>query len=139
MTEPTGRRVRTGYTPVPVDPSKFVHIDRPSNRSLRGAVAFGFFFWAVAGGVICALIYFFFFNQQAKDLYIPAAIGAIIGVILGVRHTIKDGRKRRDDFVRCGGDPTGMSDMMFGIMRGYRTAEGEWVVPEVGSGDYQGI
>lgn len=138
MTGSTGRRVRRGYTPAPVDPSKFVHIDRPSNFSLRGGILTGFIVWIFAGGVSAALVYFFF-NQDAKDLYLPAAIGAIIAVILGVRHTIKSGRKRRDDFVRCGGDPTGMSDMMFGTMRGYRTPEGEWVVPEQGSGDYQGI
>lgn len=50
----------------------------------------------------------------------------------------RDGRRRRDDFIACGGDPTGMTDMMFGVMRGYRTGQGEWVVPAQGSGDYQG-
>lgn len=49
-----------------------------------------------------------------------------------------DGRRRRDDFIACGGDPTGMTDMLFGVMRGYRTGQGEWVVPAQGSGDYQG-
>lgn len=138
MTEPTGRRIRREHTPAIVDPSRFVHIDRPSNSSLRGAILTGFVLWIIAGGVIGSIVYFFF-NQDATDLYLPAAIGAAIAVVIGVRHTVKTGRKRRDDFVRCGGDPTGMSDMMFGVMRGYRTAEGEWVVPEQGSGDYQGI
>lgn len=139
MDELTGRRIRRGYTPIPVDPSKFVHIDRPSDRSLKGSIITGFVVWIIAGGVTGSCAYFFLINPNATDLYLPAAIGATLAVLLGVRHTVKDGRKRREDFVRCGGDPTGMSDLMFGTMRGYRTAEGEWVVPEVGSGDYQGI
>lgn len=136
MTEPTGRRIRREYTPATVDPSKFVHIDRPSNNSLRGAVIVGFILWAVAGGLVASLIYFFLINPAADNLYLPAAIGAAIAILLGVRNTTKNGRKRRDDFVRCGGDPTGISDLMFGSMRGYRTAGGKWEVPEQGSGDY---
>lgn len=135
MTEPTGRRIRREYTPAPVDPSKFVHIDRPSNGSLKRGVITGFVLWILAGGVIGAFIYFFFV-PTADSLYLPATIGAALAVAFGIRSTLKNGRKRRDDFVRCGGDPTGISDMMFGTMRGYRTPEGEWVVPEQGSGDY---
>lgn len=136
MAKPTGRRIRTEYTPIPVDPSKFVHIDRPSDRSLRGSVITGFVLWIGAGAVIGACGYFWFINSAATDLYLPAAVGASIAVALGIRNTLKAGRKRREDWIRCGGDPTGMSDLMFGTMRGYRTAEGEWVVPEQGSGDY---
>lgn len=39
MTQPTGRRARTGQTPV--DPTRLVPISRPSNSSLRGAVVVG--------------------------------------------------------------------------------------------------
>lgn len=136
--KPIAKHSRQGYTPYPVDPSKFKNIKRPSNTSLRGAIVTGFILWTLLGGTIGGMIYFFF-NQDATDLYLPAAIGAVIAVIIGVRHTIKDGRKRREDFIRCGGDPTGMTDMMFGMMRGYRTPDGKWEVPEQGSGDYQGI
>lgn len=134
MTESKGRRIRTGYTPV--DPSKFVHIDRPSDRSLKISIIIGFVLWSGAGGVIGACGYFWLINPEADNVYLPAAIGAAIAVLIGVRSTIKDGRRRREDFVRCGGDPTGMSDMMFGMMRGQRTNEGKWIVPEQGSGDY---
>jgi hypothetical protein len=41
-----------------------------------------------------------------------------LGGLIYVRTNLLDGRRRREDFVRSGGDPTGMSDMMFGIMRG---------------------
>jgi hypothetical protein len=132
----SGRRVRTGYTPV--DPAKFVHIDRPSNASLRGSIVTGFVLWIGAGGIPAAFIVSRFTDDGFACL-VAAVIGAALAVVLGVRHTVKSGRRRREDFVRCGGDPTGMTDMMFGTMRGLRTAEGEWVVPEQGSGDYQGI
>ena len=136
MTESTGRRIRREYTHATVDPSKFVHIDRPSDATLKRSVILGFVLWILAGGITGAFAYFFLINQQATNLYLPAAIGAAIAVLLGVRNTRKAGRKRRDDFVRCGGNPTGISDMMFGTMRGYRTADGKWEVPEQGSGDY---
>jgi hypothetical protein len=133
---PSGRRVRTGYTPV--DPAKFVHIDRPSNASLRGSIVTGFVLWIGAGAVIAAFIVSRF-NDDGPTCLAAAIIGAALATTLGVRTTLRAGRRRREDFVRCGGDPTGMTDMMFGTMRGYRTADGEWVVPEQGSGDYQGI
>lgn len=134
MTEPTGRRIRTGYTPV--DPSKFVHVDRPSDRSLKGSVITGFVLWIGAGGVVGACGYFWLINPEAETLYLPAAIGAAIVTICGYFNTRKNGRRRRDEFIRCGGDPTGMTELMFGTMRGYRSEKGRWVVPEQGSGDY---
>lgn len=136
MTEPTRpRHARTEYTPTPVDPSKFVHIDRPSDRSLKGAVFVGFILWIGAGAGIAACL-FIWTVPAATNAYLPAAIGAAIAVALGIRSTVRSGRMRREDFIRCGGDPTGISDMMFGSMRGYRTADGRWEVPEQGSGDY---
>ncbi|WP_147294391.1 hypothetical protein [Arthrobacter sp. RT-1] len=58
MTRPKGRRARTA--PAPVDRSKFVHIDRPSNASLRGAVIVGWILWMGAGATIasCSLLPF---------------------------------------------------------------------------------
>lgn len=136
MTEPAGSRVRTGYTPV--NPAKLVHIDRPSNASLRGAVVTGFVLWIGAGAISA--------GWQATRLsldvppYLTASVaGAVLATVLGVRHTKGQGRRRREDFVRCGGDPAGMTDLMFGSMIGCRTPEGEWEVPGQGSGDYQGI
>ncbi|MDF2049552.1 hypothetical protein P2Q66_06355 [Arthrobacter sp. Cr_A7] len=137
MTRPKGRRARTA--PAPVDRSKFVHIDRPSNASLHGAVIVGWILWMGAGATIasCSLLPL---SPDAEILYLIAAIiGAALGGVIYVRTNLRDGRRRRDDFVRSGGDPTGMSDMMFGVMRGKRTEEGKWIVPEQGSGDYQGI
>lgn len=137
MNQPKGRRART--LPIPIDPSKFVHIDRPSNASLRLGVIVGWLLSMAAGATIasCALLPF---NPVAEILYLIAAIiGATLGGLIYVRTNLRDGRRRREDFVRSGGDPTGMSDMMFGMMRGKRTEEGKWIVPEQGSGDYQGI
>jgi uncharacterized membrane protein YeaQ/YmgE (transglycosylase-associated protein family) len=135
----TGRRARTG--PTPVDPAKFVHIDRPSNASLRGAVITGIVLSTVAGAIAasCALLPFNL-APESEFLYLVAAIiGGALACVLWVRGNSRQGKRRRDDFVRCGGDPTGMTDMMFGVMRGIRTENGTWVVPEQSSGDYQGI
>ena len=137
MNQPKGRRART--LPTPTDPSKFVHIDRPSNASLRLGVIVGWLLSMAAGATIAssALLPF---SPDAEILYLIAAIiGAPLGGLIYVRTNLRGGRRRREDFVRSGGDPTGMSDMMFGMMRGKRTEEGKWIVPEQGSGDYQGI
>lgn len=137
MTQAKGRRART--LPIPIDPSKFVHIDRPSNASLRAGVIIGWLLSMGVGATIasCALLPF---NPDVKILYLIAAIiGAALGGLIYVWTNLREGRRRREDFVRSGGDPTGMSDMMFGIMRGKRTEEGKWIVPEQSSGDYQGI
>ena len=134
MTEPTGRRVRTGYTPV--DPQKFVPIERPSDATLRGAavVSVGLSFGA---GSIAAAGLVAWLAPDATILYLVAAvIGATLTTTWNVRSSVRSGRRRREDFVRCGGDPTGMTDMMFGALRGWRTPEGDWEVPEQGSGDY---
>lgn len=137
MTQAKGRRARAGS--MPVDPSKFVLIDRPSNSSLRRAVIVGWLLSIGAGATIasCAVLPF---NPEVQSLYLIAAIiGAAVGSVIYVRTNLRDGRRRREDFVRSGGDPTDMSDMMFGMMRGKRSEEGKWVVPEQVSGDYQGI
>lgn len=136
MTEPTGRRARTG--PTPVDPAKFVHIDRPSNASLRGAIVIGAVLAVLFGGAAGSCILLPFHPENQFLYLVGGIIGIVAGSIINVRMTLRSGRRRREDFIRCGGDPTGMSDMMFGVMRGQRTETGEWIVPEQGSGDYQG-
>ncbi|MFF2346972.1 hypothetical protein ACFVTD_14975, partial [Pseudarthrobacter sp. NPDC058119] len=47
-----------------------------------------------------------------------AVIGAALGAVIFVRTTLREGRHRREYFVWTGGDPTGITDMMFGVMRG---------------------
>lgn len=134
MTAPNGRRVRTGN--VPVDPDKFVHIDRPSNSTLRGAIAVGLVLATAAGAAVAGCIVAFLDPAEDVVYLIAAVLGAALAVTLNVRGTLSSGRRRREDFVRCGGDPTGMTNMMFGVMRGWRTAKGDWEVPEQGLGDY---
>jgi hypothetical protein len=136
MSEPTGRRAKTG--PPPVDPGKFILIERPSNASLRGGIVVGFLLSIGAGAIALAGV-LLPFSPEAEILYLlAAAIGGSVGGAWFFLTNRRDGRRRRDDFIACGGDPTGMTDMMFGVMRGYRTGQGEWVVPAQGSGDYQG-
>lgn len=136
MKAPTGRRARTG--PPPVDPAKFIHIDRPSNASLRGAIVTGAVLAVLFGGAAGSCILLPFHPENQFLYLIGGVIGGVLGSIINVAVTLRSGRRRREDFIRCGGDPTGMTDMMFGMMRGYRDENGKWVVPEQGSGDYQG-
>lgn len=79
------------------------------------------------------------FSPELPIFLTDAVFGATRVTVLGIRNTTRIGLRRREDFVRCGGDPTGMTDLMFGSMPGCRTPEGEWEVPVQAPGDYQGI
>lgn len=133
MTEPTGRRVRGGHTPV--DPAKFVPVDRPSDASLRGAVVVGLVLAIGAGAMAAGFLAVWLAPAETIFYLVAAVLGASVATVWSVRSTLRSGRRRRDDFVRCGGDPTGITDLMFGVMRGWRTPRGDWEVPEQGSGD----
>ena len=63
-------------------------------------------------------------------------VGLFVGATAVVSWMRRSGRRRREEYVRCGGDPTGVSDLVFGVMRGRRSPEGTWEVPVQGSGDY---
>ena len=134
MKDRSGRRARTGNTAV--DPDKFIDIDRPSDATLHWTAVVCLVLaagaGAIAAGCLIALV------DPAEDItyLIVALIGAALAATLEGRVALRNGRRRREDFVRCGGDPTGMTDMMFGAMRGFRDADGKWVVPAQGSGDY---
>lgn len=56
-------------------------------------------------------------DVEALDL-VGAAIGAALGGFIQVQRSLCEGRRRRGDFVRTGGDPTGITDMMVGVTRG---------------------
>jgi len=134
MDEPSGRRARRGNTPF--DPSKVVHIDRPSDASLRVDVVVGLVLSIGAGAIAGACLAAWLGPAEPIPYLVSALIGGSLAAVVFVRTTLRSGRRRREDFVRCGGDPTGMTDLMFGSMRGWRTPEGVWEVPEQGSGDY---
>ncbi|GAA3689951.1 hypothetical protein GCM10023081_29280 [Arthrobacter ginkgonis] len=134
MSEQRRRHLRN--TPTPVVPANFVHIERPANRSLGVAVAGLVTLSALALAVVFALVAFLFTPEGTVVYVWAAAAGAALGAAAALSALRRSGRSRREDFVRCGGDPTGMSDLMFGVMRGRRAAGGTWEVPPQGSGDY---
>jgi len=134
LTEPVRRYLRN--VPTPIDPDRFVHIDRPSNFSLRVGAVVIVGLSALAGVALagCAVA---LFDPAENIIYLVAAVSAAaVSALIAVRSTLRSGRRIREDFIRCGGDPTGVTVMMFGTMRGQRTAEGNWEVPPQGSGDY---
>lgn len=72
-----------------MDPAKSVHISRPSNASLRGAVVVGavlaVFFGAAAGSCVLRP-----FSPQNEALYlVGAAIGAVLANVVNVRVTLQ--------------------------------------------------
>ena len=134
MSEQRRRHLRN--TPSPVIPANFVPIDRPTNLSLRGGVAVMVGMSALAAAIVFALVTLLFDPEERIIYAWTAAAGAAVGATVVVSSMRRTGRRRREDFVRSGGDPTGVSDLMFGVMRGRRTAEGTWEVPPQGAGDY---
>jgi hypothetical protein len=134
LSEQRGRHLRN--TPAPAVPANFVHIDRPANLSLRVAVAALVTLSALASTVVFALAALLFTPEGTAANVGVAALGAALGAAAALASLRRSGRSRREDFVRCGGDPTGVSDLMFGVMRGRRAAGGTWEVPSQGSGDH---
>lgn len=107
MIQPTGRRART--RPTPVDPSKFVHIDRPSNASLRGAIVVGTLLAVLFGAAVGGCVLLPFNPENDYHYLVGAAVGVVVALVIYIRVTAGSGRRRREDFIRCGGARRGRS------------------------------
>lgn len=109
------------------DPANFDIHNRPSNASLRFGIVFGFFLSAFPGGIILPLLYVWIIPEPTGGWAIVcAAIGALIGMSMYFPHNLRDGRIKRREYVKAGGDPTGISDHMFGAMGGCENKDGQW-------------
>jgi hypothetical protein len=96
---------------------------RPSNRSLRFRAGFGAVFWALLLGVGFTLGYVYLSNLIVGRPYGVLSVlffvaGCGLGLAWYLREHFKAARLKREEFVRAGGDPTGITPWMFGAMSG---------------------
>lgn len=109
------------------DPANFDITNRPSNASLRRTIVIGFFLSAIPGAVVLPMPYAFIAAEPEAGWVIAfAVVGALIGMAFYFPANLRSGRIKRREFVRAGGDPTGITDHMFGAMGGHQRPDGRW-------------
>lgn len=104
---------------------------RPSNRSLRFWSGYWTVFWTLFCGVGFTVGYVFLSNLIVGRPYgilsiLFFVLGCALGLGLYLSEHFRAARKKRADFVRAGGDPTGITPWMFGAMRGRINEDGVW-------------
>jgi hypothetical protein len=119
---------------------------RLSNRSLRFWAGFWTVFWTLLAGVGFAVGYVFLSNLIFGRPYgilsiLFFVLGCGLGLALYLPDHFKRAYKKREDFVRAGGDPTGITPWMFGAMGGRISEDGvwEWYTPSGSSGESSAI
>lgn len=119
-------------------PDNFDISKRPSNAALTRAFCVGAVLSMIPGGVILPMPYVFIASEPSSIIYICLTIvGALIGIAFYLPGNLREGRRKRREFVSAGGDPTGISDRQFGAMGGEKLKDGRWQWSfEGGSGDY---
>ena len=115
---------------------------RPGSRNLRFWAGFWTAFWTLLAGVGLAVGYVFLSNLVFGRPYGVLSIlffvlGCGLGLALHLPDHFKRARKKREDFVRAGGDPSGITPWMFGAMGGRITEDGvwEWYTPSGSGGE----
>ena len=112
---------------------------RPSNGSLYFWAGFWTVFWALLFGVGAAVGYVFLTGRHPIGIIsiLFFVVGCAIGLGLYLPDHFNRARKKRAEFVKAGGDPTGITPWMFGAMRGSLTEDGvwEWYTPSGSSGE----
>lgn len=109
------------------DPANFDITNRPTPRSLTAALWFGLFLNGLPGAVILPLIYAWVANSpQAGPMIVLALVGAILGMVLYFPRTKREGRRKRREFTRAGGDASEYSDLQCGALGGWPTKDGGW-------------
>lgn len=88
-------------------------------------------FWTLLAGVGFAVGYVFLSNLVFGRPYgilsiLFFVLGCGLGLVLYLRDHLNRARSKRDEFVKAGGDPTGITPWMFGAMTGRINEEGVW-------------
>lgn len=104
---------------------------RPGNRSLRFWAGFWAVLWTLLFGVGAAVGYVFLSNLLIGRPFgilsiLFFVLGCGLGLALYLRGYSNRAREKRDEFVRAGGDPTGITLWMFGAMTGRIAEDGAW-------------
>jgi hypothetical protein len=104
---------------------------RPSNRALQFRAGFWTVFWTLLAGVGFAVGYVLLSNLIFGRPYgILSILFFVLGCSVGLGWYLPEhfraARKQREDFVKAGGDPTGITPWMFGAMGGRINEDGVW-------------
>jgi hypothetical protein len=109
------------------DPTNFDITNRPSPRELTVAVWFGFFLNAIPGAVILPLLYVWIIHPPVASAMVGlAVIGAAIGMVFYFPRTKREGKRKRREFTRAGGNASEYSDLQCGALGGSATRGGGW-------------
>jgi hypothetical protein len=109
------------------DPANFDINNKPSPRSLTVTVWFGFIMNGIPGAIILPLIYTWVVDVPAVTPMIALAIiGALLGMGTYFPRTKRNGRIKRREFTKAGGDATNYSDLQCGVLGGYQRPDGGW-------------
>lgn len=109
------------------DPANFDITNRPSPRELTVAVWFGFFLNGIPGAVILPLLYTWIIHPpQVGPFIVFAIIGALAGMMFYFPRTKRQGKYKRREFTRAGGDASEYSDLQCGVLGGWPTKDGGW-------------
>lgn len=109
-------------------PDNFDITNRPSNGSLTSGMIVRFILSAALGAIVLALPYSLFTPGEPRgDIAITLiALGAILGMSVRLPVHLRNGQKKRREFIAAGGDPTGISLLQFGSMGGQVLPDGRW-------------
>jgi len=126
----------------PVVPRNNDPNQRPSNRSLSFWSGYWTVFWTLFFGVAFAVGYVFLSNLIFGRPYgilsvLFFVLGCTLGCAMYLHGHFQRARSKREEFIKAGGDPTGITPWMFGAMGGSITEDGvwEWYTPSGSSGE----
>lgn len=115
---------------------------RPSNGSLQFWAGFWTVFWTLLFGVGAAVAYVFLSSLTFGRPYgilsiLFFVLGCGLGLAMYLHNHFQRARSKREEFIKAGGDPAGITPWMFGAMRGSISEDGvwEWYTPSGSSGE----
>lgn len=109
-------------------PDNFDITNRPTNGSLtRGYIA-RIILSAIPGAVVLPMPYTFWFSDEpsTNTMLVLALIGAVIGIAIFIPISLRNGKRKRAEFISAGGDPTGIKLHQFASMGGEILPDGRW-------------
>src|SRR6478609_634483 len=103
------------------DPANFDITNRPSPRELTAALWVGFILNVIPGAVVLPLLYVWIIHPpQAAPMIALAVLGAGLGMGFYFPNTKREGRRKRREFTKAGGDASEYSDLQCGVLGGWQ-------------------
>lgn len=109
------------------DPANFDINNRPTPKNLTLWLWIGFVLNAIPGAVILPILYVWIIHPPQVGIMIFFAVcGAAIGLGTYFPRTKREGRRKRREFTKAGGDASEYSDLQCGVLGGFPTKDGGW-------------